>query len=62
LVQFVLGVVLAAATNRGSAHLLYEAVNRLDGIKMLALAILGLAGAASGVLPRWLRCTGIGLA
>jgi hypothetical protein len=32
------------------------------GVKMLALAALGLAGAASGVLPRWLRYTGIALA
>jgi hypothetical protein len=62
LVQFVLGVVLAAATDPGAAHLLYEAVNRLDGVKMLALAILGLAGATSGVLPRWLRYAGITLA
>jgi hypothetical protein len=62
LVQFVLGVVLAAATDPGAAHLLYEAVNRLDGVKMLALAILGLAGAISGVLPRWLRYAGITLA
>ena len=42
--------------------MLYEAVNRLDGVKMLALAILALAGAASGALPRWLRYTGITLA
>jgi hypothetical protein len=62
LAQFVLGVVLAAATDPGAAHLLYEAVNRLDGVKMLALAILGLAGATSGVLPRWLRYAGITLA
>ena len=62
LAQFVLGVTLAAATNPGTAHLLYEAVNRLDGVKMLALAILGLAGATSGVLPRWLRYAGITLA
>ena len=62
LVQFVLGVVLAGTTNPGSAHLLFESVNRLDGVKMLALAILGLAGATSGVLPRWLRYAGIILA
>ena len=46
----------------GTAGMLYEAVNRLDGVKMFALAILGLAAAASGVLPRWLRYTGIALA
>ena len=62
LAQFVLGAVLAWTTNPGPAYLLYEAVNRLDGVKMLTLAILGLAGAASGVLPRWLRYTGIILA
>ena len=62
LAQFVLGMVLAGTAAPGTAHLLYEAVNRLDGVKMLALAALGLAGAASGVLPRWLRYTGIALA
>ena len=62
LAQFVLGMVLAGTSAAGTAHLLYEAVNRLDGAKMFALAALGLAGAASGVLPRWLRYTGIALA
>lgn len=62
LTQFVLGAVLAAATSPAAAHLLYESVNRLDGVKMLALALLGLAGATSGVLPRWLRYAGITLA
>jgi hypothetical protein len=62
LVQFVLGTALAAAASPAAAHLLYESVNRLDGVKMLALAVLGLAGATSGVLPRWLRYTGITLA
>ena len=37
-------------------------MNQLDGIKMFLLAIVGLAGAASAVLPRWLRYTGIALA
>jgi hypothetical protein len=59
---FALGVVLAGTTTPGTAHLLYDAVNRLDGVKMLALAGLALAGAASGTLPRWLRYTGIALA
>jgi hypothetical protein len=58
----VLGAVLAGTTTPGIAHLLYDGVNRLDGVKMLALAILGLAGATSGMLPRWLRYTGIALA
>ena len=62
LAQFVLGLVLAGTSAPGTAHMLYEAVNRLDGAKMFALAVLGLAGAASGVLPRWLRYTGIALA
>jgi hypothetical protein len=62
LAQFVLGMVLAGTSAPGTAHLLYEAVNRLDGAKMFALAALGLAGAASGVLPRWLRYTGIAMA
>jgi hypothetical protein len=62
LLQFVLGAVLAGTTTPGTAHLLYDGVNRLDGVKMLALAILGLAGAASGTLPRWLRYAGIALA
>ena len=62
LLQFTLGAGLAGTASPGTAHLLYDAVNRLDGAKMLALAVLGLAGAASGVLPRWLRYTGITLA
>ncbi|HEY7430828.1 MAG TPA: hypothetical protein VH641_08850 [Streptosporangiaceae bacterium] len=62
LLQFVLGATLAATTAPGTAHLLYGAVNRLDGVKMLALAVLALAGAATGVLPRWLRYAAIALA
>ena len=62
LLQFVLGAVLAGTASPGTAHLLYDAVNRLDGVKMLVLAVLALAGAASRVLPRWLRYTGIVLA
>ena len=62
LTQFAFGAVLAGTASPGTAHLLYDAVNRLDGVKMLALAVLGVAAAASGVLPRWLRYTGIALA
>jgi hypothetical protein len=62
LLQFALGAVLAGTASPGTAHLLYDAVNRLDGVKMFALAVLVLAGAAAGVLPRWLRYTGIALA
>lgn len=61
LLQFALGVALAGTTAPGAAHLLYESVNRLDGAKMLTLAVLGVAGAASGLLPRWLRYVAIAL-
>ena len=57
-VQFGLGLGLAASP----AHLLYTSVNRLDGAKMLALAVLGVAAAAMAVLPRWPRWAGIALA
>jgi hypothetical protein len=55
--QFALGVALA----RTGTPVLYEAVNRLDGVKMLALAIVGLSVAASPRLPRWLRGLGAAL-
>src|SRR6266487_2481610 len=55
-------LVLAATSAPGTAHLLYDAVNRLDGVKMLALAVLAVAAVASGILPRWLRYAGIALA
>ena len=61
-VQFGLGLALAATSAPGPAHLLYTSVNRLDGAKMLALAVLGVAAAAMTALPRWLRWTGIALA
>ena len=61
-VQFGLGLGLAATAAPGPAHLLYASVNRLDGAKMLALAVLGVAAAAMTALPRWLRWTGIALA
>ena len=60
--QFGLGLALAATSAPGPAHLLYTSVNRLDGAKMLALAVLGAAAAAMTALPRWLRWTGIALA
>lgn len=62
LLQFALGLALAATTVPGTAHLLNDAVSRLDGVKMFALAVLAVAGAVSGVLPRWLRYAGIALA
>jgi hypothetical protein len=55
LVQCFLGIALARASTPGSAGLLWELVDRLDGIKMLMLAILALAAAVSTVLPRWMR-------
>jgi len=55
LVQCFLGVALARASAPGSAHLLWELVDRLDGLKMFMLAILALAAAVSTVLPRWMR-------
>ena len=61
-VQFGLGLALTATAAPGPAHLLYTSVNRLDGAKMLALAVLGVAAAAMIALPRWLRWTGIALA
>jgi hypothetical protein len=60
--QFGLGLVLATTSSPGTAQLAYAAVNRMDGGKMLALAVLGAAGAAMTALPRWLRYTGIALA
>jgi len=60
--QFGLGLALTATTAPGPAHLLYASADRLDGAKMLALAVLGVAAAAVRVLPRWLRYTGIALA
>ena len=60
--QFCLGMWLAATSSPGTAHVLYQMVNRMDGVKMLALAVLGAAGAAALTLPRWLRYTGAALA
>ncbi|GAB2843392.1 hypothetical protein GCM10027176_53720 [Actinoallomurus bryophytorum] len=62
LTQCVLGLVLAGSAEPGTAHLLYEAVNRLDGVKMFALAVLAVAGVASRLLPRWLAYAGVALA
>ena len=60
--QFGLGVALTATSAPGPAHLLYTSVDRLDGAKMLALAVFAAAAATMTVLPRWLRYTGIALA
>ena len=61
-VQAVLGLVLATTTAPGAAYLLYASVDRLDGVKMLALAGLGAAAAATTALPRWLRWTAAAMA
>jgi hypothetical protein len=65
LTQWVLGVVLSGwAVPQGrvqAAGGLFDTINRLDGFKMLALAVLAVAAttsAAAGVLPRWLAWTG----
>jgi len=60
--QFGLGLALTATSAPGPAHLLFSSVDRLDGVKMLALAVLGAAAATMTALPRWLRWTGIALA
>ncbi|WP_173095280.1 hypothetical protein [Actinomadura verrucosospora] len=62
LVQFAIGLGLVATSSPGTAHALLEALNRADGVKMFFLAAVGAAGALAGVLPRWLRYTGIALA
>jgi hypothetical protein len=61
-VQTVLGLVLATTTAPGAAYLLYAGVDRLDGVKMLALAGLAAAAAATTALPRWLRWTAAAMA
>jgi hypothetical protein len=61
-VQFGLGLVLATASAPGTAHLLLVGVNRLDGVKMLALAVLGASAAAMNALNRWVRYIGLALA
>jgi hypothetical protein len=55
LTQCVLGVVLARTSAPGTAGELYALVNRLDGVKMFALAALAAAAAIASLLPRWLR-------
>ena len=69
LIQTVLGLLLAQvaapAGELSRSALLFEAVNRLDGVKMFALAALALGAGAlvrTGALPKWLGYTGIALA
>ena len=61
-VQFGLGMALTATSAPGQAHLLYASADRLDGAKMLALAVLAVTVATMTALPRWLRYTAIALA
>ncbi|WP_327142081.1 hypothetical protein [Nocardia sp. NBC_01327] len=62
LVEFGIGLALARTTTADTAHLLFHSLNRLDGVKMFVLAVMGVAGAMTGMLPRWLRYTGIAMA
>jgi hypothetical protein len=68
--QYALGVMLAGWAlpdhAAGHASALWQALNRLDGVKMFALAVLAVAAVAltapSGPLPRWLRYASLALA
>jgi hypothetical protein len=70
LVECALGLLLAGVVvpdaDRGRAATLFHLINRLDGVKMLALAAVALAGVGlarrAGVLPRWLGYVGALLA
>ena len=68
--QYALGVMLAGwavpGHAAGHASALWQALNRLDGVKMFALAVLAAATVAlavrGGPLPRWLRYASLALA
>ena len=68
--QYALGVMLAGWAlpdhAAGRIGLLWEAINRLDGVKMFALAVLASAAVAltapTGPLPGWLRYASLTLA
>jgi hypothetical protein len=60
--EFVLGLILVKTQDAGSAQLLWATVDRIDGLKMFAFAVLGAAAYGSAALPRWLRYVGVVLA
>jgi hypothetical protein len=66
--QGALGLVLVQAAHRGDDTLtgaLAQTINRADGVKMLLLAALAVAGlrvGRAGLLPRWLSPVAVGLA
>lgn len=70
LVECVLGLLLAIVVvpngEGGRAGTLFDVINRLDGVKMLALAAAALAGVGlarrAAVLPRWLGYVAVLLA
>ena len=62
LTQCVLGLALTRASAPGTAQELFQLVNRLDGAKMFALAVLAGAAAAAALLPGWLRYLSAALA
>lgn len=69
LVQCGLGLWLASSVANGDAAasgVAFHLVNRLDGVKMIALAALALAGLVAArrapLLPRWLTPVGVALA
>lgn len=63
LAECALGVAAVFSTTATAATDLVGAVNRLDGVKMFALAGMAVAAVTgAGVLPRWLRWTGWALA
>ena len=66
LLQCALGVLLVGhavpAAEAGQAGVLFETINRLDGVKMILLATMIMAGASlarrARLLPRWLAYAG----
>jgi hypothetical protein len=60
-IDLTLATMIAPAADAARSGAALEAINRLDGVKMLLLAALAAAGltlARDGVLPRWLGVVG----